>query len=360
MNKPVLHQVTIGATIGDAISAHVFLLRRWLRELGFVSDIYAEHIHPDLKKEVFPIESYQPSSADAQVILHHSIGSAVVDRLLTLPGRFILIYHNITPPQFFNGVDQELVRQMEEGREQLLALQPRTSLALAVSPYNEVELQALGFSSTQVAPLVLDESQYDFPSNPALQAQFEGDGPLLLFVGRIVPNKRPEDLIKLLYYYRRIEPDAKLILVGGTWLPTYDHWLKDLAKDLGLEDALILTGHIPQQDMVTLYRLADLYVSMSEHEGFGKPLIESMYLGLPILAYASSGVPGTMGKAGVLFHEKNYEVLAELVDILVRDAELRQKIIVGQRNEVARFLEPQVHQRFTAAIKAVQPLSSAG
>jgi glycosyltransferase involved in cell wall biosynthesis len=123
---------------------------------------------------------------------------------------------------------------------------------------------------------------------------------------------------------------------------------------LGLAEAVTLTGHISQQDMITCYRLADLYVSMSEHEGFGKPLIESMYLGLPVLAYAATAVPGTMGEAGVLFHEKNYEALAELVDILVQDTALRQQIIARQRAEVQRFLEPQVKQIFVEMIESLQ------
>jgi glycosyltransferase involved in cell wall biosynthesis len=353
MTKPILHQISVGITIGDAISDQAFLLQRWLREMGYESEIYAEHFHSDLKAAVRPIEAYQPQPGERYVIFHHSIGSAIVERLLAMPLEFILIYHNVTPPQFFNTVDQKLAEQMVQGQAQLLALKPRTVYALADSAFNEAELMAAGFPTTGVLSIVLDESRYEWPTNPALASYWQARGPLLLFVGRLVPNKKQEDLIKLLYYYRRIEPTAQLVFIGGTWLSAYDHWLKDLAGDLGLAEAVKLTGHVSQQDMVSYYRLADLYVSMSEHEGFGKPLIESMYLGLPVLAYASTAVPGTMGQAGVLFHEKNYEVLAELVDILVRDIELRRRIITCQRAEVERFLGPQVRRVFQSAVEAV-------
>jgi glycosyltransferase involved in cell wall biosynthesis len=98
--------------------------------------------------------------------------------------------------------------------------------------------------------------------------------------------------------------------------------------------------------LVTYYRLADIYVSMSEHEGFGKPLIESMYFGIPVLAYAAAGVPETMGGAGVLFREKDYEALAELVDIIVKDETIRDRIVARERERVKEFLEPSVRQKW--------------
>jgi glycosyltransferase involved in cell wall biosynthesis len=151
-------------------------------------------------------------------------------------------------------------------------------------------------------------------------------------------------LIKLLWYYRRIDPEARLFLVGPPWVPSYAEWLQELAEMLGLADAVVFTGHVSQQDLVTYYRLADIYVSMSEHEGFGKPLIESMYFGIPVLAYAAAGVPETMGGTGVLFREKDYEALAELVDMFIKDEALRNRIIARER--VKEFLEPLVQQKW--------------
>lgn len=352
----VLHQVTVGAGPGDAITDQALLIRRWLRELGFVSEIFAEHISPALANEVRPVGSYRPGRNEDWLILHHSIGSPVIERVVRMRPQLILIYHNITPPEFFAPVDPAWAERMELGRRQLGLLRPRTGLALADSAYNEQELGAAGFEQTGVLSISLDERGYAQPNNEALWAKVRGGGPVLLFVGRLSPNKKQEDLVKLLYYYRRIEPEARLILVGDRWLLNYDAWLEDFARSLDLGEAVTLTGHVSQQDMVTYYRAADLYVSMSEHEGFGKPLLESMYLGLPVLAYAASAVPATLGDAGVLFYEKDYERLAEVVDILVKDKALRERVIGRQRERVQAFLEPQVKGDLQGFLEGLQLL----
>ncbi len=345
MTRSVLHQIIIGATVGDAITDQAFLLRRWLREMGLASEIFAEHIHPALEKEVRPAVTYRPGPGE-RLVFHHSIGSPVVERLLALPVQLIVIYHNITPPEFFAAVHPGLAQEMEEGRKQLEALRSHTVLALADSPYNELDLRAAGFPQTGVLPITLDESRYNLPSNPGLLALFQDGGPRLLFVGRAVPNKKQEDLIKLLYFYRRIEPTARLILAGEGWLPAYDRWLRDLAHDLGLDDAVIFTGHVSQQDLVTYYRLADVYVSMSEHEGFGKPLIESMYFDVPVVAYKAAAVPYTLGGAGVLVRHKDYEAIAELIHLICTDPALRERLLAGQRRRVQDFLEPHVKKQW--------------
>ena len=341
-----LNQVIIGATLGDAITDEAFLLRRWLREMGFASEIFAQYIHPALEEEVRPVTTWRLQSNEEWLIYHHSIGSAVADQLMASSLKLILIYHNVTPPEFFKMISPALSREMIEGRGQLLALRSHTELALADSPFNAQDLIAAGFRKTDVLPIALDESRVNLPSNPDLVAHYDRQGPCLLFVGRQVPNKKQEDLIKLLYFYRRIEPRARLLLVGDAWVPAYAHWLCDLTVDLSVEDAVVFVGQAPQQDLVTYYRLADVYVSMSEHEGFGKPLIESMYFGLPVLAYAAAAVPETLGDAGVQFHHKDYEALAEVVDVLVRDDKLSQRIVARQRERVKEFLEPQVRQRW--------------
>jgi glycosyltransferase involved in cell wall biosynthesis len=349
----VLNQVTTGATVGDAITDQVFALQRWLRELGFTSFIYAEHIHPALRAEVRPVESYRPLPGENWLIFHHSIGSPVADRLARLPLKLILIYHNVTPPEYFTATDPVLAQEMILGRRQLQVLRPRTGLALGVSSYNADELRAAGFNPVAVLPLSLDENQYSYPVNDTLRTQLSGPGPRLLFVGRLVPNKKQEDLVKLLYYYRRFRPEAKLLLVGNPWVPDYAHWLRDLIRDLKQEDAVHLVGQVSQPDLTSYYRLADLFVSMSEHEGFGKPLIESMYLGLPILAYASAGVPGTLGDAGVMFRHKCFEALAELVDLLCYEAALRERVLAGQAQRVQAFIGPVVRRQWQTYLEQI-------
>lgn len=348
-----LHQVIIGAMPGDAITDQAFLIRGWLREMGFTSHIYAEFVHPALTEEIQPFKSYRPRPSENYLIYHLSIGTPIAEQLMCLPLRLILIYHNVTPAEFFDDIDPALAQQMKAGRTQLLALREHTELALADSPYNEQDLCQVGFKRTGVLPITLNERNYVLPPNEESLARFQYGGPRLLFVGRLVPNKKQQDLIKLLYFYRRIEPSARLLLVGDPWVASYVRSLRELAVRLGLCDSVFFIGHVSQQELVTFYRMADVYVSMSEHEGFGKPLIESMYLGLPVMAFAAAAVPGTMGDAGVLFHQKDFAVLAEVVNILVNDQPLRQRIIAQQRTRTQAFLESHAHQIWARYLREI-------
>jgi glycosyltransferase involved in cell wall biosynthesis len=266
---------------------------------------------------------------------------------------FLLIYHNITPSDFFQPFDPLLASQTRRGREQLQHLRKRTLLALGDSFFNEAELRQVGYVHTGVLPIVLDPAQYDLEPNLDLLNRYRGGGVKLLFVGRLAPNKRQEDLIKLLWYYRRIDPEARLFLVGSPGASSYPEWLQELTEMLNLTEAVVFTGRVSQKDLVTYYRLANIYVSMSEHEGFGKPLIESMYFGIPVLAYASAGVPETMGGAGVLFRRKDYEALAELIDIIVKDETLRNRIVARERERVKEFLEPSVRWKWEQYLRYV-------
>lgn len=352
-----LHQILTGATAGDAITDHAFLIRSWLRELGFVSDIYALHIHDSVADEVRPLGSFRTNRISNLAIYHHSIGSDVADFLLSHNIELILIHHNVTPPQFFAHVNPAWEQMALLGQKQLAALQPKTILGLADSAFNELELQELGFTQTAVLPITLNKKELDLPNNEALATKLKGMQPYLLFVGRLSPNKKQEDLVKLLYYYHRIQPNAHLFLVGDRWDVKYDLWVEQAAADLGLSSMVTVTGKVSQQDMITYYRQASLYVSMSEHEGFGKPFIESMYLGLPILAYSVTSIPYTLGNAGVQFLKKDYERLAELTDILITDKDLNERIINKQRERVNIFQETAVRQTFTNWLIKLQLLS---
>lgn len=348
-----LHQFLTGATAGDAITDQALIIRRWLQESGFTSQIYAQYVDDSALAQVQPLSAYRRSRRERYAIYHHSLGSDVPQFLQEHGPRLILVHHNVTPAHFFDRLDPAWAQRSRLGQEQLRLLRARTDLALADSAYNEQDLQAAGYEDTGVLPITLNQEGYDLVDNEALAAKLDEPGPTLLFVGRLAPNKKQEDLVKLLYCYRRLQPQARLLLVGDRWDVGYDTWIERLADDLGLAGGVSLTGKVSQQDLVTAYRHADLYVSMSEHEGFGKPLIESMHLGLPVLAYATTGVPHTLGGAGVLFHEKHFERLAELVEILIEDDLLRLRLIERQRKQAARFLEPQVRRRFGAFLRQV-------
>src|SRR5262249_37072446 len=171
-----------------------------------------------------------------------------------------------------------------------------------------------------------------------------GDGPSnVLFVGRVSPNKRHEDLIRLASYWRRfIAPDVRLLLVGK--LPRRRHYFDALQALLYEEEftpaEVVFTGHVAHDDLLAYYASAHVFVSMSEHEGFGVPLVEAMLLGVPILAHGVTAVADTLGDAGVQFREKRIPELAELAQQLATDAPLRRRGLEGPARRRAAFPPP--------------------
>ena len=338
--KSTIFQFVTAVSYGDAITNHCLAIRDALQSWGYRSEIYAQHVDPRLGREARSLHEWTlPPDAPVRAIFHYSIGSQVtafVRRLADI--RLILIYHNITPAHYFVGVNHLLVELLKKGRADLPSFVTRTILALGVSEYNQLELAEAGFSNTGVLPIMIDFDQYDRVSSSRRLARFRQDGwTNLLSVGRIAPNKRQEDVIKTFYYYKRINPKSRLFLVGsfeGT--ERYYTWLRRLVDELELPD-VHFAGLVDFDDLVNYYRLAHVYVSMSEHEGFGVPFLESMHFSVPILAYATTAVPYTLANSGVLIHQKSYPVIAEIVHLLASEGTVREQIIRRQHERLTDF-----------------------
>lgn len=169
-----------------------------------------------------------------------------------------------------------------------------------------------------------------------------------LHVGRIAPNKSIHDLIKSFYYYHTwITPASRLFLVGSSaGMAEYVKDLAALVKKLDLEKAVIFTGHVETDELAAFYALSDLYLSMSEHEGFCIPLIEAMHFGLPVMAYSATGVPFTMGSAGVLLHQKNHALVAEMAHEILTNAALRSRLVEMQYVRSAELAPSAIGEQF--------------
>ncbi|MBN1274477.1 MAG: glycosyltransferase [Candidatus Aminicenantes bacterium] len=332
---------------GDAIGDSGLHLKEFLCSQGFSSEIYCLDRDKGLeKKSVLYADYPQPGPEDVN-ILHFALPSPLSKAFIEIPGRKILIHHNITPPEFFSGFSEEMVRISEAGRREFESLVPHVDLALADSEYNRQELSQCGFSNTAVFPLFVDLSKYERPHNRFVHDLFRDDRTNILFVGRIVPNKKIENLIKVLFYYKKfISPLVRLIVIGKTEsLPSYYQSLVRLADEFYLKpEEICFTGHIPDEEMYALYRASDVFLSMSEHEGFGLPFIESMVFDLPVMAFNCTAVPYTLDGAGILFNTRQVDRVSELVDIVVRDQNLRKKVINGQRERLKRF-DPENRER---------------
>jgi glycosyltransferase involved in cell wall biosynthesis len=337
---PAVHQFLPSLLPGDAIGNHALLLQAHLRAWGHVSEIYALHRDPCYAHMAQDPRRYRPDRRDI-VIYHYSIGSPLADMVLRLPGRLVLHYHNVTPPQLMGGHSPRFRDGLAQGRAGLVAFRQAACLSVGVSAYNAAELVELGFENVHTIPVLIDFDRLDRTSDtpsPAVQQLLANGGVTFLFVGRIVPNKCQRDLISLFAYYQRlVEPHSRLVLVGSSLhAPSYQLELETHSTILGTR-AVEFLGHVTDADLALCYRFATIYVSMSEHEGLGVPLLEAMYRDIPVLAFAAAAVPHTLGKAGVLFRQKRYDVLAEMADLLVKDEALRAHVIQCQRAHVAQF-----------------------
>ncbi|WP_067047735.1 glycosyltransferase family 4 protein [Methanofollis ethanolicus] len=348
-----IHQILPSFSPGDAIGNEVLLMRDLLRSWGYESEIFAQNISPAMRAR--PYREYEwESSPDNLLIYHFSIGSEVSDFVRGLPDKKVLIYHNITPSHFFCGINDTLVFLLEKGREELKSLSGDFDLAVADSEYNRIELERAGYHNTGVLPLIIDFSKYGACNQDIIDA-FSDDWTNILFVGRISPNKKHDDLLRIFYYYKRINPKARLLLPGGyDGCEPYLRQLQDLARRLGLSD-IYFPGKVPFRDLVSYYMASDIFLCMSEHEGFNVPLVESMFFGLPIIAYLSSAIPYTLGDAGVLVRSKNYMEIAELMNIILEDPGLRNRLIAHQRERLKEFEYEKVAAQFYAIVKGFEP-----
>ena len=352
-----VHQFVAGATPGDAIFDQAVMLRGWLQDWGYQSQIYAQMLHPSVVGQIPHYTRYRPGRrSDDLLIFHYSIGSELSDYFRGVKNRVWMIYHNVTPPELLGNIDPQMRNLVRQGQEELGGFHDVVELALADSEFNRLDLEQVGYPAPRVLPIILDEALYTGPSEPTLEANLATGGPNVLFLGRVAPNKRHEDVIKAFYYYRLIEPSAQLYLVGMFWKPAerYYRWLQALVTHLALDDCVHFSGHVTFQEMLTYYRGAELFLCMSEHEGFGKPLLESMYFDLPILANSATAIPYTLGGAGVLVHRKEYPVIAELMHLLISDRPFREQILVGQRRRYDDFRPGRVKAQLQALLREFQ------
>ncbi len=349
-----IHQFSTSLTYGDAISDEMLEIQKVLREQGHRSDIFTRFFDPRLAGLRRDYREYRKlSSADKVVIFHFSIGSPVSKLLFRLPDRKIMIYHNITPHSFFVDWHRILARECYKGRLEIRLFVDKVDLAVGDSEFNRRELETVGFPRTGVLPILMDFSKFDRPGDPVTRRLF-GDGKAtVLFVGRVIPNKKFEDIIKVFHLYNKyFNPDSRLILAGDyRGLERYYNSLLALVDRLGLQD-VHFSGHVGFDELLAYFEMADVYLSLSEHEGFGVPILEAFHKKIPVVGFDAGAVGETMNGAGVLVKDKDFFRIAGLIDVLVRDGDLRQAVIGGQikalesysRENVARVLGQHIQE----------------
>jgi glycosyltransferase involved in cell wall biosynthesis len=333
-----IHQLLPNLSYGDAISNHAIWIREQLLLRGYRSEIFVRYIHQLVRDKC---RVYQPGAFDAGdgLLYHHSIGSEVTPVACLHPGPKWLIYHNITPPEFFQPYRTEHARLLRHGREEMWTLARAFPSSVGVSNYNAEELQMYGFASPRVLPLAIDPGSWNVSPDEEIMKRLQDGRRNLLYVGRYAPNKCQHDLIEAFAHYSRLDPESRLILVGnGDSEDPYVKFIHESIDRHSVRQRVILAGHVSLAELHAYYRTAHLFWSMSEHEGFCVPLVEAMWFDLPILAFQAGAVGETLGPAGIKFDQKmDLAVIAAIAAKMTGERAAIEPVLREQRNRRNAF-----------------------
>ncbi len=332
---PMLHR-------RDAVGEHTRTLHRLLLAAGIPSTIYTEHADPETADETRPYLEYEKDAAPGDLLVYQvATRSDMVAWLGSRPERVVLNYHSITPAAFFTPWNNGIARMQAAALVELAHLAPRSVLGIGVSEFDAAELRTLGCRVTRVVPVANVPSspvEPDQGASEVLARRKVGTGPWWLSVGRLAPNKAHEDTIAALFVARSNGwPDARLTIVGGPIEQNYAGALRRYAADLGMSRAVEFVTRLTPGELASRYEAADVLVMLSEHEGFGVPLVEAMSHGVPIVAFDAGAVAEILGGAGVLLTDKGPRRVADAVGDLLADDGERAALVAAGRTRIAEL-----------------------
>ncbi len=323
-----ISQVSNSFVPHDAISNDIRGIRSLLFDIG-ENHIVSNSVTPELLGEVLTSAAYDVhfggvGSHDDLLLHHHSIGNGPLHNwLMRRHERLVIKYHNITPAKYFVDDAPIVALQLDEGRRELNELVGRSVGAIADSEYNRAELVALGMdpSVVKVVPPFLDPGL--FIGSPPYRA--ENRAPRLLYVGQLFPHKRVELLVAVYaLIVTHIDPTVTLDIVGPTRLGVFGSVIKSLRRRFATP-GVTFHDRLSADELSSLFDQASMCVTLSEHEGFCVPAVESMVRGVPFLCRDIAALPGTVGTGGIVVPEDlgAFE-LAEVIAAVLADAGLRQ------------------------------------
>ncbi|MFI3237860.1 MAG: glycosyltransferase [Lachnospiraceae bacterium] len=330
-----IFQVVSTLSYGDGVGNDVLAIDKILKDAGYETAIYAKYIGKKVPKgAVFRI-SHMPQLNKNDIVLYHLAISCTLNvEIQKWDCKILIRYHNVTPAGFFSPYSLQIYRDCTTGIEQVKTLKDLPKYVLADSGFNKSDLESYGYTCPiDVVPILIPFDDYNTSPNKELVEKYTDVWTNIIFVGRIAPNKKQEDIIKAFTYYKKyINPMSRLIFVGSFDInDLYYQELVAYIKRLEVED-VIFTGHIKFDEILAYYHLADIFLCMSEHEGFCIPLVEAMHFQVPIIAYDSTAIPFTMQGQGAIVDTKDPIFIAKLIDVIIKNKSVREELIAVQNN----------------------------
>lgn len=357
-DKPRVIQLVSCLNFGDAVGNEVVAFKKFLRENGYVTEIFTECMSSKLPSDTAVNFRKMPVFDEDDIVIYHFASQcSLFDSVKQLKCKVILRYHNVTPPEFFSGYDENAVIACSNGLSQARELKPYIDYCLPVSEFNKTDLMNMGYTCPMtVLPILIRFSDYDqTPDNEVIQRYSDGIKNIL-FVGRMAPNKKVEDVISAFSAYKdKYDPSARLFLVGSyNENDGYFRKLRDHIEKLGVKD-VIFPGHISFAAILAYYSIADVFLCMSEHEGFCVPLVEAMRFKTPIVAYKSTAIPSTLNGSGILLNSKDFDKAADAVHEAVGKS--KDKLIEGQDNRLKDFASSVITKQLLEFLNSVEKQS---
>lgn len=354
--KPRIIQLVSCLNFGDAVGNEVIAFKKFFRENGYVTEIFTEAMSSRLPADTAVNYRRMPVlNKDDIVIYHFASQCTLFDTVKQLGCKVVLRYHNVTPPQFFDGYDDNAVRACTVGLSQVADIKEYIDYCLPVSEFNRIDLINMGYTCPMtVLPILIRFSDYEQTPDSEIIEKYSDGRTNILFVGRMAPNKKVEDVISAFAVYKeKYDRDARLFLVGS--YNEGDRYWRSLVKHietLGVKD-VFFSGHISFAAILAYYSVAHVFLCMSEHEGFCVPLVEAMYFHVPIVAYSSSAVPSTLGGAGILIDNKDFDKYADAMNEIMTGGD-RASVVITQNKRLLDFSQKKITSELKCFIESIE------
>jgi FkbM family methyltransferase len=334
-----IHQFHPGSGYGDAITNAMFLIRNILQNWGFQSEIYVDKVDSRLNGQLKLFSEYVGTKVQL-LLVHHSMGFDSIERVLQVPDLKILIYHNITPPELLADIPW-MQHYAKLGREQLARYREYVVGSIADSPFNADELTEFEYNSPAVIPLLINIDDFIMRSRSVEPIKKNKDTFTVLFVGRVVQSKGQSDLVRCFAAFaKQYNRACRLVLLGRIDFNGENEYvvkIRQIIKDCGIEEKVLITGQVNDEELIRWYLTADLYVSMSKHEGFCVPMLEAMACDVPILAYPAGSIPWVLGNNEQLISNSNPEYVSKAMFTIATNTEKQNNIVEAQRRRLSYF-----------------------
>lgn len=350
-------QLLVTLQKGDAIGNFALALHKMLLDSGYDAEIYAYNLGNNIKEiSINNIEHFKNLKSDDLIVYQMCEGHKINALIRKQNCRKMMIYHNFTPAEFFQCFGTELYSIQNLAQQVISSMKDVFDKCIAVSEFNRQNLITMGYASDKinVIPLYIEWDDYKKEPDSNTLQYYNDECVNILFVGRIVPNKKQEDIIRIFaYYHKFVNRRSRLFVIGSPFVQNYNTALREYIDYMGISDSVIMPGHSTFSEILAYYKCADIFLCMSEHEGFGVPLVEAMLFDVPIIAYDSSAISDTLGDSGVLVDNKEPKKIAEIISKVIEDDSFTDEIILRQRKRLTDFEYNKLKTRYLNEIKSM-------